>query len=445
MRAFSLVVLLTAAHGASIPLSCPATANGTCTTNIHCSLNGMCVSGACVCDAGWTGACCGQLNLAPVDYAATGGGYRHPNTSTWGGNIIRNASSGAYSMWIAEMKPKSADGSGSCGLSTWASNSQITHVMSASALGGPYLRQEVAVYEWSHNPIVRQAPDGTLVMWHIGGGGGSANSTLPKGFCAANGTSPCGEQDFDKCGSAPNPCNATAVPGYACHPGTCMGAGGSCGPTLAEPLLACDPKSWAGCITAAAAACAATPGCAAFSLSDAWIGLNHAKLFSQGAVTTVNGQWASWTALPVPAAPAAAGSCTLKMHTASSSAGPWTPYTEATITPCGGNNPGPWVHPNGTVFIVFTEQHMGLWRADTWRGPYTLVSTGACGGGEDPSLFLNARGEFHCTYHRSPFGKCVGGLRGCLAPLLLHALPTASLLAPTQLHARFFLTARTWL
>jgi hypothetical protein len=78
-------------------------------------------------------------------------------------------------------------------------------------------------------------------------------------------------------------------------------------------------------------------------------------------------------------------------------------YTNATITPCGGNNPAPWVHPNGTVYVVFTDHGMGLWSAPTWRGPYTLVTSGACGGGEDPSLFLDARGHWHCLFHRSPF------------------------------------------
>ena len=61
------------------------------------------------------------------------------------------------------------------------------------------------------------------------------------------------------------------------------------------------------------------------------------------------------------------------------------------------------MHPNGTVYIIFTDAGMGLWRADTWRGPYTLVTSGACGGGEDPSLFITSSGSFHCLYHRSPF------------------------------------------
>ena len=247
-------------------------------------------------------------------------------------------------------------------------------------------------------------PDGTFVLYHIGGGGAPANATPPKGYCARNGTSPCGEQSFDHCGGAPAGDACAVTPsGWACHAGTCMGSGGNCGLSLAEPSLTCD-DTYASCVPAAAAACAATPGCASFSISPVWeTGLRKAKLFAAGLATTPNAQWASWTRAPLPAA--ASGECTLQMHTAASTAGPWTPYTNATISPCGGNNPGPFVHPNGTIFIVFTDQGMGLWRADTWRGPYTLVTRGACGGGEDPSLFLNPRGEFHCLYHRAPFSN----------------------------------------
>lgn len=94
-----------------------------------------------------------------------------------------------------------------------------------------------------------------------------------------------------------------------------------------------------------------------------------------------------------------------------------------------GNNPGPYQHPNGTVFIVFTEYDMGLFSAPSWQaccacrlcllwaipplipslhcfcpqGPYTLVTSGACGGGEDPSLYIDPKGQFHCLYHRAPF------------------------------------------
>lgn len=97
--------------------------------------------------------------------------------------------------------------------------------------------------------------------------------------------------------------------------------------------------------------------------------------------------------------------CNLDIHIASSASGPWTKYTNVSITPCGGNNPAPWIHPNGTVYLVFTNAGMGLWRAPTWQGPFELVTSGACGHGEDPSLWIDGRGNWHCLYHRSPFSQ----------------------------------------
>ena len=382
----------------------------TCSSRLDCSLNGDCVGGACQCEAAWTGPCCSSLALLPARVG--GNSYLAPNVSTWGGNIVATGST--FSMWIAEMAPANASTGegGSCGLTTWGRNSQITHVRAASK-EGPYARQKVAVPAWSHNPMVRQMPDGTLVMYHIGGGSGQATDS-----CSHNGTSPCGEQSFDQC----NATQCAAVPGYTCQAGVCSGDGGlagDCGADIAEPALACD--SWATCAPAAAAACAATAGCESFGLSASW-GFGKAKLFSSGkAGYTPNDQWSMWTrsahhsndmyararaagAWPAPPpAVAADGSCTVQLHTAASADGPWTAYANASIAPCGYNNPGPYVHPNGTVYVIFTEEDMGLWRADTWRGPYTLVTTGACGGGEDPSLYITTSGEFHCLFHRAPF------------------------------------------
>ena len=146
-----------------------------CASDLDCSLNGKCnaTSGLCACLSAWTGPCCTALALEPVDIA-NGPGYRarecrrsgqvlcyalhktmYPcgpnkictgNTSTWGGNII--PAGGQYHMWIAEMAPNGTAGSGgSCGLTTWSSNSQITHVVSANPLG-PYERRDVAVGVW---------------------------------------------------------------------------------------------------------------------------------------------------------------------------------------------------------------------------------------------------------------------------------------------------------
>jgi hypothetical protein len=35
-----------------------------CTSNLNCSLNGICTGGACVCDVPWTGPRCGVLQVA---------------------------------------------------------------------------------------------------------------------------------------------------------------------------------------------------------------------------------------------------------------------------------------------------------------------------------------------------------------------------------------------
>lgn len=179
----------------------------------------------------------------------------------------------------------------------------------------------------------------------------------------------------------------------------------------------------------------------------AQIPLRGTKLFSAGtAGLTANSQWATWvraghassaaaeasahlnpdldmhararllggpgvglTDVVTPPPQAGAG-CLLELHYAPGVGGPWVSYPNATITPCASNNPAPWVHPNGTIYVVFTDQNMcararravgsrfhcaahpahlrrrGMWRAEQWQGPYTLVTTGVTAAGEDPSL-----------------------------------------------------------
>ena len=168
-----------------------------CATDLDCSLNGECHAGACACHSGWRGPCCAQLDLLPVDYAAHGGGFMHPSISSWGGNIV--ADKGQYHMWLSEWAP-GADGKGGCGLLTWVTNSQLTHVVSNS-LEGPYQRRENVVPPWASNPQTIRAPDGALVMFHTGfcdqpaGTGGSQScqwSGRNRTACAENGTTPCG-------------------------------------------------------------------------------------------------------------------------------------------------------------------------------------------------------------------------------------------------------------
>ena len=68
----------------------------------------------------------------------------------------------------------------------------------------------------------------------------------------------------------------------------------------------------------------------------------------------------------------------------------------------GANNPAPWVMPNGTIFLLLDGGLLA--RASAWNATYELVTTGACGPGEDPFLYTDRRGHFHCVYHSDPYG-----------------------------------------
>ena len=97
--------------------SCPEQ----CKTDYNCSLNGECVSGSCKCDPGWLGSACQQLNLRPV---VNGSGldqlHAKAQTSTWGGTVLHDNSTGKYHMWASEI-------SRNCGLHRWVTNSVVAH------------------------------------------------------------------------------------------------------------------------------------------------------------------------------------------------------------------------------------------------------------------------------------------------------------------------------
>jgi len=77
----SLVVLasLAASSGAPVDASIPA-----------CSMNGELVGGVCACDAGWSGAACHVLDLAPAaPLSAASQTYFHPgNGGAAGGGFV---------------------------------------------------------------------------------------------------------------------------------------------------------------------------------------------------------------------------------------------------------------------------------------------------------------------------------------------------------------------
>ncbi len=150
-----------------------------CRTDEDCSLNGVCTSGTCHCDPGWTtlpfgGPWCGFLDFLPSPISKCGpacafhggeGGIDVATTS-WGGSVIgpsQNAD-GKYWMFAAEMAQH-------CTLGQWTTNSQVVTAVSDTPLG-PFVRQAIAIPPWSHNPEAIRTPDGTYVIFTLGPGKG---------------------------------------------------------------------------------------------------------------------------------------------------------------------------------------------------------------------------------------------------------------------------------
>jgi hypothetical protein len=163
-----------------------------CTTDEDCSLNGVCATGGCVCDPGWTtlpfglknamSPGCGYLDFeaSPVSECGPacafhgGKGGVDRNTTSWGGSVQK--ADGNYWMFAAEM-------SRGCDLSHWQTNSQVVSAVADSPLG-PFVRQDLVIPPWSHNPQAVVAPDGTWVIFTLGPGFGrraQANCTRDRG------------------------------------------------------------------------------------------------------------------------------------------------------------------------------------------------------------------------------------------------------------------------
>jgi len=132
-----------------------------CSSSADCSLNGDCVSSACVCDPGWVGAVCSTLDLEPPtlqeSYVAPGG------TSAWGMSVVYDGASDKYHGYISEFKNK-------CKLGSWTTNSYVNHVVAPSPQG-PWEQRGQVVGVWSHNPKLAYSPnDETWLIFHIGDG-----------------------------------------------------------------------------------------------------------------------------------------------------------------------------------------------------------------------------------------------------------------------------------
>ena len=172
----------------SIAFATPLGLSATCSSRLDCSLNGACVSGACVCEAAWRGDHCHELSLrtdAPstLGYHGAEGGVR---MSSWGGSIHRGKS-GQYHLIASEIAP-------GAGMMLWECASRIIHATSADPLTTPFVKQRVLWEQFSHEPRCAFEPLGGLVCYFshwpgrkLAGACNSSRGSTPASGCGCQG------------------------------------------------------------------------------------------------------------------------------------------------------------------------------------------------------------------------------------------------------------------
>ena len=160
--------------GAAASLLLPLVATAApCRDAAGCGLNGDCSPderrSGCVCDPGWAGENCCVLDLAPAPTQARQA-YM-VNTSSWGGNVIKDPVTGAYHLFFSEMRTgglHSYSSPGHCQLTTAVSLTSPTGpfdlnrtVLRSSAVGGPYQGRI------THNVQPQMGPDGAVYIFMI--------------------------------------------------------------------------------------------------------------------------------------------------------------------------------------------------------------------------------------------------------------------------------------
>ena len=137
-----------------------------CTTELDCQLSGVCTSGACVCDPGWKGDHCGQLDLLPN--APNHFAYRplapaeasETYWNSWGASAPIVDAKGVYHLFSTRIL-------NGCPVNYYTYNEQLVHLTSTSLLG-PYVFANVALNTTIINPTAMRAPTGEYVLFYSG-------------------------------------------------------------------------------------------------------------------------------------------------------------------------------------------------------------------------------------------------------------------------------------
>lgn len=201
----SFAALAALAAGASATTTASAVSAGNCTSERDCTYNGLCVGGACVCDAGWGGPACAQLKLGVTDPT-----LGHPwgaAGSSWGGVPVFDPVGGQWHLYYSQIDR-------GCGLEHWSTNSRVVHGVSSNPLG-PFIDKDVVEPAFAHNTHGMRTADGVWVVWYIGCGQGErvancsasaadalplAPRTVPPGRPGDNPSPLCAPQPFGALG-----------------------------------------------------------------------------------------------------------------------------------------------------------------------------------------------------------------------------------------------------
>ncbi|KAJ5692583.1 hypothetical protein N7462_002006 [Penicillium macrosclerotiorum] len=142
-------------------LICLPLARG-CNKDEDCDLNGMCTNNVRICDAGWTGTDCGQLDLRPGP-RANGYNRTEEGISSWCNGIIHDPiSSEIFHLFISEFTH-------GCGLDYWSPYSRIIRAESSEGPLGPYTFKQEIVPSFAHNPTVFWSEDDQkYLLYNIG-------------------------------------------------------------------------------------------------------------------------------------------------------------------------------------------------------------------------------------------------------------------------------------
>eukprot|EP01064_Diplonema_japonicum_P023344 TRINITY_DN33777_c0_g1_i1.p1 TRINITY_DN33777_c0_g1~~TRINITY_DN33777_c0_g1_i1.p1 ORF type:complete len:395 (+),score=22.96 TRINITY_DN33777_c0_g1_i1:40-1224(+) len=135
-----------------------------CTTSEDCALNGDCVNDTCICDPGWGpnpagGLPCSYLQLDNV--SPNQPGYKNESANTWGGRPVYWEKDQQWHVFTAMF-------SEGCSVDSWKTNSFIFHATGPSPTG-PWTGSDVSIPIFAHNPQALLHPDGTWIIYFIGG------------------------------------------------------------------------------------------------------------------------------------------------------------------------------------------------------------------------------------------------------------------------------------